>query len=176
MLFSKNTLIVFDAFTESLLIPSGDDHLSDLPIHGAWECDDITRISFEKVKINPRTTIVVSFELWESDELDEVPIARMILRKEDDLIEFIVFLTIGSSLFRDRELDSDDGLHSMFSTGLIEFESSIEIPCIRDGNGGLTEFDGSFRELHRISECPLESIVCMGMEMDEWHKKKLGAL
>ena len=91
----------------------------------------------------------------------------MILRKQDDLIEFIVLLTIGSSLLGDREFDSDDGLHSMFSTGLIEFEGTIHIACICDSNSGLTEFDGSFRELHRVSECPLESIVCMGMEMDE---------
>jgi hypothetical protein len=65
------------------------------------------------------------------------------------------------------ELDSDDRLDLMLGTRLVELERSIHIASISDRDGSLTEFLGSFDESLRISECLLEGIVSMGMQMDE---------
>jgi hypothetical protein len=101
------------------------------------------------------------------DELDEIFISSVAHCKEHDLIYFIIFITIGSSFFRELELDTDDGLDLMFDTRLIELERSIHITNIRDCDSSLTEFLSSFYESLRISECLLESIVSMSMQVNE---------
>ena len=101
------------------------------------------------------------------DELDQVFVSSVVAGEEDNLIYLIVLVSVGSSFFGQLELDSDDRLDLMLDTRFIELERPIHITRIRDGDSGLTEFLGSFDESLRISECLLEGIVSMGMQMDE---------
>ena len=101
------------------------------------------------------------------DELDQVFVSSVVAGEEDDLIYLIVLISIGSSFFGQLELHSDDWLDRVLDTRLIELERPIHIARIRDGNSGLTEFLGPFDESLRISECLLERIVSMSMQVDE---------
>lgn len=127
-------------------------------------------IFFEDIEVDTCSAIVVALTVSKSDELDEIFISDEIFRKEDDLIYLIIFITIRSSFFRELELDSDDGLYPLSTTCLIELESSIHIPSIRDRYSRLTELFRTLSETFWSSESFLESIVSMRMKVDKRHE------
>lgn len=100
----------------------------------------------------------------------------MVLREQYDLIQFIILITIGPSFLRYLEFHSNNWLHSEILTCTIEFECTIEIPRISDGNCVLFEFFRTLRELDWIAKCSLESIVCVRMKMNERHKRKVSGI
>ena len=126
-------------------------------------------VLFEKLEVDAWSTRYISFQLGFGNEVYEIFISIEIFRKKHDLIEFIIFITVLSSFFREGELDSDNRLDSFFFTGFIELESTIHIPSISNRDGSLPELFRALRESEWITESSLESIVSVRMEMDERH-------
>lgn len=130
-------------------------------------------VFFQYFEINTWTPIIISLFLGKCDELDQVFISIEIFRKKDYFEYFIIFITIGSSFFRELELDSDDRLDPLSSTCLIELKSSIHIPSIRDRNSRLSKLSGSLGETFWSRECSLEGIMSVCMKMDKRHGRSL---
>jgi hypothetical protein len=164
---TKNPSIILDTLYDIAVVLTRDDMLGYLSIHRSREDDQITMELPEELEVDPDTPVIVSLQLRERDELDEVLVTRIVLRKQYNLIDFIVLISIGSSLLRYLELDSDDRLDSVLHTRLIELEGTIHIAHISDRDGTLTEFLRPLGETLRITESLLESIVSMVVEVDE---------
>lgn len=126
-------------------------------------------ILFEEFKINPRATIVISFQLRSGNKIDKILISLVVDSKQYYFIDFIVFISIGSSLLGELEFYSYNRLDSFINTGFVEFKSPIHITNISDGNSGLSECFCSFCESLRIPKCLLKSVVRMCMEMNKRH-------
>ena len=92
-----------------------------------------------------------------------------IFRKKYNLVEFIVLILIGSSLLGYLKFYSYNRFDIMLDTWLIELKCPVHIASISDSNCWLSEFFCSLCESLRITECLLEGVVSMCMEMDKWH-------
>ncbi len=103
----------------------------------------------------------------ERHELDEVLVTRIVFCEKNYLIDFVILVSVGSSLLGYLELDSDDRLDPILHTSLIELEGTIHITHISDRDGTLSEFLRPLGETLRITESLLKSIVSMVVEVDE---------
>ncbi len=170
--FPKHSFVVSNSFTDFGFLFSSRDHLWNLSIHRSREHNNSIAKFLYKFKINSWTTIIVSFELGSSYEFDKVPVSRIVFRKKNDLIYFIIFITIGSSFFRKKKLNTDNRFHSLLYTRLIKLKRSIHISSIRYGNCFLSEFFCSFNEFFRGSQGFLKCIMCMCVKVNKRHKEK----
>ncbi len=124
---------------------------------------------FQKFEINTRTPIIIPLNLRQSNKFYQIMISDYIFCEKKNLIYFIIFISICSSLFWDIKFNPNKRFYIIFDTCLIKLKCTIHISVISNSNGCLTEFFCSFHEAFRITECLLKSVVSMVVKMDEWH-------
>ena len=146
--------------------------LRNLPIHWSWEGYDVFMIFFKEFKINTRTTIVVSFQLWSGNKVNKIFISFVVYCEKYYFIEFIILISIGSSFFWKLKFHSHYRLNLLIYTGFVEFKCTIHISCIGDSYGSLFKFFCSFCESFGITESLLKCVVRMCVKMNKWHSQE----
>ncbi|MDQ1343991.1 MAG: hypothetical protein QG650_711 [Patescibacteria group bacterium] len=100
---------------------------------------------FEHFEIDSRFAVIIPFQVRFRNELDEVEVAREVLREDDELVDVVIFVAVSATLSRELEFDPDDGFYPFALTGLIEFEGAVHVARVRERDGRHSEFLGAFR-------------------------------
>ena len=118
--------------------------------------------------------VVHALEMGGGDQLDEILVADLILREQDEVMILVaaagVFLGL---LFEARtgghvNFAADDGLDACIHRGLVELDRAEEHAVIGDGQGGEAQFAGALHEPVEAAGTVEQRELRVEMEMDEF--------
>jgi len=111
------------------------------------EANETLVMVFQKIKINPRTT-VKAFGKTETYQITEVFVSDLILAKKHQMIgRLLTRLPIKAALGSHIDLAPDNGTDSLFHAGLVEGDNTIHRAMVSDGKMCLPDLFRSARKI-----------------------------
>ena len=144
-----------------------DRHV-DFALEATAQSDQTARVGRKQFLVDPRL-IMEAVEVGGGNELNEIAIPGVILRQQGEMISRVA-LVIWPVLDRSRRhvgLATDDRLETRFGRFLVKFDRPVQVPVVRDGDGGHLEFRRLFHQLLHSHRSIEEGIFRVEMEVNE---------
>ena len=119
-------------------ILTGEQQGGQLARQAARQADDAVGMFGEQILVHPRP-VIEALQVGRGYELQQVPVARLVLREQGEVVVLLLVLTrvpFEPRARRDVGLDADDRLDAGRTPGLEEPESAEHGPVIRDRHRG----------------------------------------
>lgn len=134
------------------------------------EADDALVVLAQEVLVDARL-VVHALDVGQRDELDEIAIARLVLREQDqmvvaDAIDLAVFLARARGHV---DLAADDGLHALLLCLFIEVDDAVHGAVVGDGDAVHAERFRRLDEFLDAARTVEQAELRVDMEMGKRH-------
>ena len=138
---SEQALVPLDRLAGRLQVAC-EDLLRDLARHARRRADEPLVVLFQHLVPNARLPVVHALDVPGRDNLDEVFVALVVLRQQDQVVVGAVRLVLQFVVVPPRHVDlaADDGFHRrMLFRELEELLDAVQVAVVRDRQGGLPQ-------------------------------------
>ena len=134
------------------------------------QADDALVILAQEILVDARL-VVHALDVGQRDELDEIAVARLVLREQDQVV---IAHTIDLAVFLARarghvDLAADDGLHALLLGFLVEIDDAVHGAVIGDGDAVHAELFRRLDELLDAARTVEQAVFRVDMEVGKRH-------
>ena len=168
------------ALSEDLLMLDGDlagrldalvlDRARELSLQAGRERDEPLRMRSEDLPVHARA-VVIAVEMRRRDERNEIPVAREVLREEDEVEGFAVTFETRVALeairARDVRLDADDRLDARLVRRDVEIDRTVERSVIGERDRRHAELFRARDQIGDAREPVQQAVLAVGVKVNE---------
>ena len=163
-------------------VVAAGERLRNLAFQARRENDQPFAMLAQQLLVDPRL-VIKALGVSSRDELDEVLVARVV-RREDD--EVIVRAGVGLAILDaglvearavgDVHLAADDRLHLLLLHGVVELDRAEHVAVVGDGAGRHAQLGDALRQLFGPAGTVEEGVFGVEVEVSERHQRAAGSL
>ena len=147
-----------------------EDGLRDLGGHATRGGDQPVRVRGQEVMVNARM-VVHALQLRGGGDLEQVAVARLVFRKQEQVRGFLVELRVAvfHAARRHVGFQPDDGFDPVGFGGVEEFDHPKHRAVVGDGDRGHAHLFDALRQLLDVREAVEQGVVGVDVEVGEGH-------
>ena len=158
-----------------------EDRLRDFAGEAAGKDDQTLLVRGEQFLVNARL-VVIAIEVRGGGELDEVLVAGLVLRQQDEVVIDVASAAAAAGLLlqpaarRHIHLAADDRLDALGAGGLVEINRAVKHAVVRDGQRGEAQLVRPVNEPVQPASAVQQRVLGVQMEVNKISVRHRGQL